>query len=235
MELGEVTARAVEEAVAAGAADAEAFATEATKREVRVHGGEVESLSTATERGVGVRSWIGGRVGFSFGTDLSAAGLREVASRSADAARVADEDRLAGPPDSAGPPPEVAGLRDASVAEWPIERAVELALEVERSALAHDDRVVGVEQAVYFDSDERVAVASSRGIGGEFTASGAYAYLQALAEGDSGRETGLGFGIGRGPAALDARAIGAEGAERAASMIGAAKPPSRACTRASTR
>jgi PmbA protein len=229
MDLAGLTARAVEQALAAGAADAEAYATDATKREIRVHGGEVESLSTATERGIGVRSWIGGRVGFSFGTDLSPQGTAEVARRSAEAAGIADEDEFAAPPQAAGSRPEIEGLRDPSVAEWATERAVKLALEVERAAREEDPRVVGVEQAVYFDSDERVSIAGSAGITGEFEVSGAYAYLQALAEGESGRETGLGFGIARGPAGLEAGPIGVEGARRATAMIGAVKPDSRAC------
>ena len=55
---------------------------------------------------------------------------------------------------------------------------------------------------------------------GVFRATSAYAYLQALAQGDGGgRETGLGFGLARGPAGLDPEAIGAEGAERAVSMV----------------
>ena len=92
-----------------------------------------------------------------------------------------------------------------------------------------DPRIAGVEQAVYADSAERVAIASSTGIGGEYESSSCYAYLQALAEGEGGRETGLGFGLGRGPAALDPAAIGREGAERATAMIGAGKPESRSC------
>ncbi len=100
---------------------------------------------------------------------------------------------------------------------------------MERAALEADPRIVGVEQAVYADSAERVAIASSTGIAGEYERSDCYAYLQALAEGEGGRETGLGFGLGRGPAALDPVAIGREGAERAAAMIGARKPESRSC------
>ena len=90
--------------------------------------------------------------------------------------------------------------------------------------LAADPRIAGVETAVYADSAEQVAIASSTGICGEFESSSAYAYLQALAEGDGGRETGLGFGLARGPAGLDPVAIGSEGAERAVAMIGAGKP-----------
>jgi PmbA protein len=224
-----VTARAVEEALGAGADDAEAYASEESSREVRVHGGEVESLTAATGRGVGVRAWIGNRVGYGYGTDLSEAGIRAIAARAAEAAAAADEDEFAGPPREPGSAAAVEGLVDPSVAEWPTERAAELALSVEKAALAADERVVGVEQAVYADATERIAISSSAGAGGEFEASSCYAYLQALAEGENGRETGLGFGLARGPDGLDPVAIGNEGAERAAAMIGAAKPESRSC------
>lgn len=228
-ELAELAAGAVERAVDGGAADAEAYASEAENREVRVHGGEVESLTAATRRGLGLRVWIGGRVGYGFGTDLSADGVAAIAARATEAARVADEDEFAAPPEEAGEAPPVSGLSDPERAEWSAAAIAELALEVERSALAADSRVVGVEQAVYFDSAERIAIASSTGLGGEYETSSCYAYLQALAEGEAGRETGLGFDLARGPGGLDPAAIGREGAERATEMIGSRKPPSRNC------
>jgi len=225
----ELASRVIEAAVAAGAGAAEAYAGETTTREVRVYGGEVESLTAAAQRGVGVRAWIGSRVGYGFGTDVSPEGLGDIAARAVDAARVADEDEFAGPPERAGEVPELVGLSDPSIGEWPTARIVELALAVESSALQADPRVVGVEQAVYFDSSDRIAITSSAGLVGEFEASSCYAYLQALAEDEGGRETGLGFDLARGPAALDAAAIGREGAERATQMIGASKPGSRSC------
>jgi PmbA protein len=227
--LGELAAGAVEAALAAGAGDAEAYASEAENREVRVHGGAVESLTAATQRGLGLRVWIGGRAGYGFGTDLSAEGLAATAARAVEAARVADEDEFAGPPGEGGEPPSVSGLSDPSRAEWSPARIADLALAVEKTALEADDRVVGVEQAVYFDSGERVAIASSTSAAGEYETMSCYAYLQALAEGEDGRETGLGFGLARGPAGLDPAAIGREGAERATEMIGSAKPASRVC------
>jgi PmbA protein len=228
-ELAGYAAAAVERALAAGAGDAEAYASEAENREVRVHGGEVESLTAATQRGLGLRVWIGGRVGYGFGTDLSPGALAALAESAVEAARVADEDEFAGPPKADGAVPELTGLVDPSRAEWPAPRIAELALAVERTALQADARIVGVEQAVYFDSGERVAIASSAGAGGEYETSSCYAYLQALAAGEDGRETGLGFGLARGPAALDPAAIGREGAERATGMIGSSKPASRSC------
>lgn len=227
-ELSSTARRAVEAAQAAGAGEAEAYAVRDSGREVRVHGGEVESLTAATRTGVGVRAWIGQRVGYAYGTDLSEAGVEAIAARAAAAAEVADEDEFAAPP----APSEVealAGLSDPSIAAYDADRVAEIALAVERTALAADPRVAGVEQAVYADSAEQVSIASSAGTAGEYESSSCFAYLQALAEGEGGRETGLGFGLARGPEDLDAEAIGAEGADRALAMIGASKPASRSC------
>ena len=234
--------RAVEAATAAGASDAEAYAAEDSGREVRAHGGEVESLSAATQRGIGIRAWIGKRVGYAYGTDLSDAGVAALATQAAEAARVADEDEFAGPPDPSsaaarhrpadsakGAPEGGIGLSDPTLGEWSPDRLADLALTIEAAALAADSRIAGVEQAVYADSAESVALVSSLGIEGEYSSSSCYGYVQALAQGEDGRETGLGFDLGRGPAALDPAAIGREGAERAAAMIGAGKPQSRTC------
>ncbi len=228
-DLAELAARAVERAVAAGAGDAEAYASEEENREVRVHGGQVESLTAATQRGLGLRVWIGGRVGYGFGTDLSSLGIEAIAARAVEAGRVADEDEFAGPAGAGGEVPILTGLSDSSRAEWSAAQIADLALDVERTALESDARVAAVEQAVYFDSAERVAIAASSAPGGEYEMTSCYAYLQALADGEDGRETGLGFGLSRGPAGLDPVAIGREGAERATEMIGSSKPTSRTC------
>jgi PmbA protein len=237
----ELSRHAVEAALAAGASDAEAYASEEAGREIRVHGGEVESLTAATKRGIGVRAWIGARAGYAFGTDLSESGIVALSQRAAEAARTADEDDFAAPPElpvrlfpdigGKGAPERAPTLEltDPSLAEWSTGEVAELALGVERAALEADPRIAGVEQAVYADAAEQVAIVSSTGIAGEYGSTSCYAYLQALAESDDGRETGLGFGLGRGPAALDPVAIGREGAERATAMIGAQKPESRSC------
>jgi PmbA protein len=227
-ELSEIARRAVEAALGAGAGEAEAYVSRESGREVRVHGGEVESFTAATQSGLGVRAWIGNRVGYAYGTELDENGVAAIAARAAEAARVADPDEFAAPP----APAEVEalpGLNDPSVAEWEAARVADLALAVERAARDADPRVVGVEQAVYADAAERVSIASSAGVGGEYESSSCFAYLQALAEGEGSTETGLGFGLARGPAGLEPERIGREGGERAVSMIGATKPVSRSC------
>jgi PmbA protein len=229
--LREIAERTVEAALAAGAGEAEAYLEDSVGREIRIFEGEVESLTEAGERGLGVRCWIDHRAGYAYGTELSAEGLRAIAADAVETARIADPDEFAAAPspDGAAAPPEIPGLHDPAIAKWKTERKIELAKGIERAARQADSRIVGVETVVYADEEHRVAIASSTGLAGDFEATSAYAYLQAIAEGEGDKQTGLGFGMGRSPKALDAEEIGHEGADRAVALLGARKPASRTC------
>ena len=218
---------AVEAAVAAGASDAEAWAEESTSRRVRVYAGEVESLSDAGGRGIGVRAFVGTRAGYAYGTDLSDDGVGDTARAAREAAELADEDEYEGLPEELGTS-DVHGLASAGFADWPTERVVELALEVDRAARAPEG-VTQVENSVYSDGRGSVALANSRGFAASYEATQAWAYSSAFAGEGADLMTGLGVGMGRDPAALDPEAIGAEAAERALALVGARQPESRRC------
>jgi predicted Zn-dependent protease len=86
-ELEDAARRAMDAATSAGASDAEAWSEGSRSREVRVHDGEVESLTEASGRGVGIRAWIGTRTGYAYGTDLSESALGELAEAAVGAPR----------------------------------------------------------------------------------------------------------------------------------------------------
>jgi PmbA protein len=229
-ELEAAARRAVDAGTAGGATEAEAWAEGSRSREVRVHEGEVESLTEASGRGVGVRAWIGRRTGYAYGTDLTDAGIAELAEAAVGAARVADEDESSAAPEpSDGQPSQIEGLRDAGVAGTGTADVIDLAKRIERIALDRDESVSSVEEVVYVDEDSDAAIVTSRGVAGSYGASAAYSFLQAMASRDSDVQTGLGFGVGRSPGQLDPESIGAEAGDEAASMLGATKPESRTC------
>ena len=226
-ELEGAARRAVEAATAAGATDAEGWAEESVSRNVRVYDSQVESLSDAGGRGIGVRAFADGRVGYAYGTDLRDAAVAELSRDAVEAAAVADPDEHAGLPDEHGAA-EVAGLHSAELARWSTDRKVELALEIERAARSRDG-VSQVENAVFSDGEGTVAVVNSRGFEGGYCSTQAWAYASAFAgEGDD-LMTGLGVGLGRDPQALDPHAIGGEAADRALALAGARRPESRRC------
>jgi PmbA protein len=225
--LDDLARRAVEAATDAGATDAEAWVEQATSRRIRVYDGEVESLSDAGGRGAGVRAFVDGRSGYAYGTDLSDAGLAEVAGAARAAAEVADPDEHGGLPDEFGTT-AVEGLASPVLREWSTERKVELALEVERAARARPG-VTQVENAIYSDADGSVALANSRGFTAGYDATQAWAYASAFAGEGADLMTGLGVDLARDPGALDPEAIGFEAADRALALVGARQPESRRC------
>jgi PmbA protein len=227
LDLEQAAVRAVEAALAAGASDAEAWAEHAVEREIRVYEGNVESLTDAAGNGIGIRSFDDGRWGYAYGTDLSDAGLKALAEAAAGAAAVADPDEFAGLPDEFGAA-DVGQLASPALEEWDTARKVELALEVERVARAREG-VSQVEEALYADGAQRIALANSRGFSAAFESTIAYAWASAFAGEGSDLMTGLGVGMARDPGGLDPEAIGDEAAARALELVGARQVEGRRC------
>lgn len=227
LDLEQAAARAVEAAAAAGADDAEAWVERSVEREIRVYEGEVESLTDATSSGVGIRSFKGGRWGYAYGTDLSDAGMKELAAAADGAAAVADPDEHAGLPDEFGAA-DVGSLYSDALADWDTGRKSELAIEIERVARSREG-VSQVEEVMYADGSSDVAVANSRGFSASYRSTISYAWASAFAGQGSDLMTGLGVGMARDPGGLDPEAIGAEAAERALALVGARQVESRRC------
>ena len=122
------------------------------------------------------------------------------------------------------------GLSDPASPSGRRREEVELAQAVERAAREADQRVVGVEQAVYADSASGSRSPPRPGVAGAFEATSAYAYLQAIAEGDGDRRPGSASAWAAAPAALDPEAIGREAARARRRRCSAPrKPESRTC------
>jgi PmbA protein len=227
-DLETLAQRAVQATLSAGAREAEAWVERSTRRQIRVYEGAVESLSDAGGQGLGVRAFAeGGASGYAYGTDLSDGGVAALALAAREAAQVADPDQYAGLPDECGATP-VEGLHSPELARWNTERKVELALAVERAARARKG-VSQVEDTVYADTEAAVALANSNDFASSYEATSAWAYSSAFAGEGADLMTGLGVGLGRDPAALDAEAVGAEAAERALALAGARQPETRRC------
>lgn len=200
----------------------EAYAAHSIRTSVQVYEGEVETLSSAETRGVGVRVILDGRLGFASTADVSPDGL-------AFALAEARSNAAFGSPDEGNtlPAPAVAeplgGIDVPGLDAVPAARKVELALELERLTLAADPRVSGVASATYGDDRSAVAVASTTGMSAAYSSSDVYAHVATLAR--DGEETQTGFGLtqGRSVDELDLSAAAAEGAERASRLLGGRK------------
>ncbi len=204
--------------------DLEAFALHSTDTRIAVHGGELDSLSSAGSRGVGVRVIDQGRLGYAYTAEVTEAGLDDVVEQARANAVLSTPDEANLLPGSS-PAPDVGGLVDGSFDEVSVEEKLELALELEATALAHEDvRTCGMVR--YADSITRAAIASTNGVEREVERTDAWAFAQAIATREGSSQTGMGLTLGGGPRSLDVVAAGTEAAGRAARLLGARKPAS---------
>ena len=160
-DLGDLTKAAVE--AAEGDESVEAYAEESRRTDVDALRGEVEGLTFAESRGVGVRLLSGGRLGYAWAADPSPDEVRQVVSRARENAALAapDEFNLLPEAEPFEPMPEVF---HAAQADIPTDRKVALALDVERRAVSSDPRVTKVDLAEVGDGVSRVAIASTTGM-----------------------------------------------------------------------
>lgn len=201
----------------------EAYAEESRHTDVEARKGEVEGLTSADSRGVGVRVIAGGRLGFAYAADPSDDEIVATVERARENATFGTEDENNVLADASEYEP-IEGLFFDEQAAMPADDKVSLALQVERVAVSSDPNVGKVEQCGFGDAIGRVAIASTTGVSAEFRRTGCWCVAVTLAERDGDTQTGFSFQVAHRAADLDPDAVAREAAERAARMLGAVKP-----------
>lgn len=218
---------------ARGGEEVEVYVARGHETEVRAYEGEIESLSSATSAGVGIRvlqpgGEAGARLGFAWAGSLDQDVVAKTLEEARDNARFATPDphvRLARPD---GHPPADLELWQADLLETPADRKTELALDLERQVRAAD-QIRQVSSADYGDEWSEVALASTTGIRAFTRRTAAYLSVSAIAGEGGDTQTGTGFSVGRTFADLDADRAAAEAVVRSTRMLGATKARSGRC------
>jgi PmbA protein len=210
----------------------EAYAARSKGTEIKVFGGEVESLSAENTEGVGVRVVVDGRQGFAWAGSLEPDIVAETLAEARDNAGFGSPDEhlgLPGPDDVADPGGERAVLdlwRDALLTTSADDK-VALALELERAVMGADNRIRGVRTVSYGDGATEMALANSLGVEASSRRTVCSISAMTLAGEDVGTRTGYGFSVGREPSQLDVSEAAQMAAERAVRLLGATQPKSR--------
>jgi len=213
-------------AMAAPGEEVEVVVAHERETEVRAYQGEVESLTSAESRGIGVRVVRDGRQGFAYAGTLEADALVEVLGEARDNVEFATPDEHCAVAEPDGVATAGLDLYRPALVDHPADAKVALALELEWLTRAADPRISGVESAEYGDSVSASAVATTTGIRSTSRETGCFLSAYALAEQDGETQTGFGFSLGREPGDLDVATAAAEAAERSTRMLGAVKPAS---------
>jgi PmbA protein len=210
--------------------EVEAFVSRGTRTTVKAFGGQVESLTTATSAGVGIRVVRDRRQGFAHCGTLDQAIVAATLDDARDNAAFGEPDEWAGLARPDGVAAASLDLRSPALAGFPVERKVELALELEALVLARDPRIRTVRNATYGDGDGAAAVATSTGLRAVGGSNWCQVAVSALAADGDETRTGVGVDVGRDPEAFDLAEVADDAVRRAVRLFGAKKVPSQPIT-----
>lgn len=202
----------------------EVYAVHDRETEVRAYEAEVESFSSAESQGVGVRVIVDGRQGFAWAGSLEVDVLSEAMAEARDNAAFGTFDEHVGLAEPDDIEPATLALYDAALGTFATDAKIELAIELERLALAADPRIVGIESAEYVDTVHEYAIVSTAGIRRTGRETGCFVSVYTLAEENGETQNGFGWSVGRAPGELDIARCARESAERATRLLGAKKP-----------
>lgn len=204
----------------AGGAEAEAIIIESQTTNIEVGRGQVEQLSQAVSKGLGLRVIEGGRVGYAYTSDFGPESLEETGQAAQALAQSADADQFRALPETKPVPEEELEIFDPDFEGVTTEAKVEFLLTVERTALAYDPRVVASVRCVYQDGLARVYLANSRGFSGWYQRSGGGSFIMAVARDEEGQTMGTGFDASVFYRELDPEKIGREAGRKAVEILG---------------
>ena len=212
---------------ARGGEQVEAYVVASRETEIKVFGGEVESLSVADVTGIGVRVISEGRQGIAYAGSLDPAVIASTLADARDNTEYGAPDPgygLAERADVGDREPVTLDLWRDDVLSTTTADKVALAIAADRAVLAQDARIRGVESTDYGDAALEVAMAASTGVTATLARTMSSVSTSAMAGDRDATQTGWGFDAGRGFHDLDVERAAAMAAERATRLLGATQP-----------
>ncbi|MBW3669501.1 MAG: TldD/PmbA family protein [Actinobacteria bacterium] len=204
----------------------EVYAMRGRETEVVVYDADIESLSSATSAGVGVRVVRDHRQGFAYAGSLDDDVVAETLAEARDNVAFGTPDEFVGLAEPDGMEPAALDLWRDDLEAFPTERKIELAMELERRVKEGDPRIRSINSSEYGDGMVEAAIATSTGIRAAHRRSSCYLSVYALAGDEAETQTGVGYSVGRGPSDIEVEEAAADAVERATRMLGARKPAS---------
>ena len=223
-------AHEVVQTASAGGADAEVYIAVGSQTEIQIRQGEVEKLSYAGSKGLGLRVIRDGKMGYAHRSDFAPTSLTKTVEIALTLAAIADPD-----PNRTLPAPQPLPQDDLAIAEpsmltVTMEEKVAFQKAVEAAAFAYDPRVKISNLNSYIDNVSQVFLVNSKGFAGSYQSTFAGGYIMVMAVDGNDRATGLGIRMGRSLNALDPEQIGREAGEQAVNLLGGRPVPTQVAT-----
>lgn len=211
--------------LAQGAEELEIYLSNHKSEKLQVFKGEVDSLLSSRSCGIAIRIFTGGKMGFTYTSNLSDEGIKTVITEAIANAKLTDTQEKRELPELYTEYPAL-DVYNPALAEVAVEEKINLALAIEKAALDYDSRIIAVPTVAYHDEVAEIRIINSKGLDKSYMLSYTVAYAYAMGrEGDS-TQTGIKVAYGRTITDLDPTIIGTAAAKQAVSLLGAKPVPS---------
>ncbi len=225
-DLPEIAERAVKQALAAGASDAECTIGEGSEFSANVRLGQLETLKESGSRGAGLRVLFDKRMGASYTSDLTAEGIRRMVQSAIDLAAVTTEDPDAGLPEASelGSIDTDLKLYSPEIEAFAGDKKIEYAKRAEAAALAYDPRITNSEGGSFDSNIGGRVFANSRGFIGSYRSTYCSISAVPIAIENGSMERDYWYSMARNVTGLEEpEYVGKKAAERAVRRLGAVK------------
>jgi PmbA protein len=226
-----VVERALSHVRTLGAAAADAMLVESDGIEARVRDREIDFVTQARERTLGIRVFVGDTKGLRSGltstSDLALGAVTRMAEEAVALARATAADPAAGLPDGgfAGDLPDLA-LFDPADRGLEVEARIESARRAEAAARAVDPRITNSEGSQVSSRFQRVLYGNSAGFFGEYESASHALFCEPIARENGAMQRDYWMTLHRRVAGLeDPAVVGRRAAERALRRLGARRVP----------
>lgn len=225
-QLQSISQKILDEAVRAGASQAEVGVGASKGFSVGVHNGDVETVQYHQDKMIDITVYFGKRRGAASISDMRPDAIRDAVAAACHIAKFTDEDPCAGLAD----PHELAfhypQLESAYPWDITVEKAIQMAIDCEREAVAQDKRIMSAEECSLVTGEALDVYANSHGFMGTFAHTRHELSCVLVAKQDDEMQRDYGYTISADPAHLESVSYVAKlAAERTVRRLGARRLP----------
>ncbi len=213
-------------AKAKGASQGDAVMVEGDSFFVTVRMGEVEKISQAGEKRLGLRLFFGNSSASASTSDISKESIERLVDDTVQMARVTAQDPHSGLPPADQLAREIPDLDllDDGARVVSVEERIQMAIDAEKSALEFDSRITNSEGGEFSNNFGRVIYASSHGFAGEYQGSIFGHSVAPVAKSNGSMQRDYWYSSNRKFARLESpKSVGEKAAQRVLRRLGARK------------
>jgi len=206
----------------------EIYGASSTNNELELFNGQIDNLTFAETKGLGIRIFKDKRVGYSYTSILDEYNIDKCIDRAFSNSKITFQEEFNYLP-LESEFKNSKGIIDKKILfsedffNFDIKQKIQLAKKLEILAKKKDKRVTGINNLIYDDSLDEVMILNSTGFFDSYRTTSAFIYLSVISKEKDDTSTGDFFGYKRSPQEFNLEEIAANAVNRSVSILGGKK------------